>query len=319
MQAFARFCLAAAWALPLAAQPPQLSQQDVERLMTELSNWGRWGRQDQMGALNLITPDKRKSALKLVREGVSVSLAREVEKSKAPDVDQPFAHRMNITSAEWSGDEYSVFYHGYAHTHMDAPCHMAIGGRMYNGFSRDEVKQTGCEKLAVSNFKNGILTRGVLIDIPWLKGRPFLEPGEAVTLADLEEWEKRSRVKIQPGDVIFLYTGRWKRRAEKGPWPVSQQAAGVHALTAKWIKAKNVAMVGSDASFDVLPSQVPGFTHPMHALLLVAMGVPIFDNCDLEALSAEARKRSRWDFLLTAAPLAVPGGTGSPLNPIATF
>jgi kynurenine formamidase len=196
---------------------------------------------------------------------------------------------------------------------------MSSNGQMFNGFSREEVKDSGCQKMAILNYKNGIVARGILIDLPWLKNKAFLEPGEAVYPADLLEWEKRTGVKIRPGDAIFVYTGRWKRRREQGAWPVSKEAAGLHASCARWIKQRDIALVGSDGSFDVLPSQTPGFTHPMHALLLVAMGVPIFDNCDLEALSAEARKRKRWDFLLTAAPLAVPGGTGSPLNPIATF
>jgi kynurenine formamidase len=226
---------------------------------------------------------------------------------------------MAQAPSPWALDQYSVLYHGYAHTHMDAPCHMSHQGKMYNGFAVSSVTEAGCDKMGILPFKQGIMTRGILIDLPWVKGKPYLDPGEAVYPEDLAAWEKKSGVKVRPGDVIFVYTGRWKRRAEKGAWNVGESAAGLHASAAKWIKDRDVAMVGSDGSFDVLPSGVPGFTHPFHALLLIAMGVPILDNCDLEAVSAAARQRNRWEFLLTASPLTVPGGTGSPINPIATF
>jgi len=126
-------------------------------------------------------------------------------------------------------------------------------------------------------------------------------------------------VKIGPGDVVFIRTGRWARRAEKGPWDVSKESAGLHASSAKWLKQRDVAMVGSDAASDVAPSLVEGVAQPIHQLLLVAMGTMIFDNCDLEALSRAAAQRKRWEFLLSASPLPVIAGTGSPLNPIAIF
>jgi kynurenine formamidase len=168
-------------------------------------------------------------------------------------------------------------------------------------------------------MKHGIFTRGLLVDIPRMKGQPYMEPGTAIFPEDLEAWEKHAGVKIGSGDVVFIRTGRWARRAEKGPWDASKLSAGLHASSVKWLRARDVAMVGSDAASDVMPSQVEGVVQPVHQLLLVAMGTPIFDNCDLEAISKAAAQRKRWTFLLTAAPLAVTGGTGSPLNPIATF
>jgi kynurenine formamidase len=134
----------------------------------------------------------------------------------------------------------------------------------------------------------------------------------------LDAWEKKAGIKVSSGDVVFVRTGRWARRAEKGAWG-DERFAGLHASCARWLKQRDVAMLGSDAASDVLPSGIEGVSHPVHALVIIAMGMPIFDNCDLEALSAEAAKRKRWEFLLTAAPISVPGGTGSPLNPIATF
>ncbi len=316
---------AALMMLPLCAQSPRkVTAADVDRWNTELSNWGRWGKQDQLGALNLITPAKRKEAAALVQEGFSVSLAHDVETDKAQDNDSPFVHEMNNTGANalqgtYTMDTYTVSYHGWAHTHMDALCHFSYKGKMFNGFALSEVTKQGAGKLAILNAKSGIFTRGILIDIPWLKGVPYLEPRQAIYPEDLDAWEKKSGIKVRSGDVIFIRTGRWARRKAKGPWDISNNAAGLYATCAKWIKDRDVAMIGSDAASDVMPSGVEGVPQPIHRLTLYAMGVAIFDNCDLEAVSQAAGQRNRWEFLLTAAPLAVPGGTGSPLNPIATF
>ncbi len=300
----------------------QATQADVDRWMTELSNWGRWGKNDQIGTVNLITPAKRKQAAALVQEGYSVSLAHNTETEQAADNSSPFGHKMLATGAHPAGqfvvDEYKVSYHGFAHTHMDALCHMAWQGKMYNNFPQTDVTDQGAKELPVTGYKNGIFTRGILIDIPQLRHAAFLEPGAAIYPEDLEAWEKKAGITVSSGDVVFIRTGRWARRTAKGPWN-PDHIAGLHASCAKWLKQRDVAMVGSDAATDVMPSGVPDVVQPMHQLLLVAMGTPIFDNCDLEAIAAAAKQRNRWEFLLTAAPIPVPGGTGSPLNPIATF
>lgn len=301
----------------------KLTKTDVDRLMNELSNWGRWGKEDQLGAVNLITPAKRKQAAALVKEGVSVSLARETNTETAQDNPQPYEHSMTLSGVgnrgQFSLDKIGVSFHGYQHTHLDALCHMFWQGKMYNGFSQEEVTKDGATKLSISNLKQGVFTRGILIDLAKLKGVPYLEPGTPIYPEDLEAWEKKANLKITAGDVVFFRTGRWARRAAVGPWNVSANSAGLHASCAKWIKQRDVAIIGSDVASDVLPSGIEGVSHPIHQLTLVAMGVNIFDNCDLEALSEACAKRNRWEFMLTAAPIAVAGGTGSPLNPIATF
>jgi kynurenine formamidase len=306
-----------------AASAHNATKADVDKWMKDLSNWGRWGKDDQIGAVNLITPAKRKQAAALVTEGYSVSLARLTEMDKAVDNENPFKLEMNWTGAnspgQFSLDTLHVLYHGFAHTHMDALCHMFYQGKMFNGISKDVVTNQGSSQLGVQNFKNGIFTRGILIDIPALKGVPYLEPKTPIYPEDLDAWEKKAGVKVGSGDVIFIRTGRWARRAAKGPWNVGEESAGLHASTMKWVHDRDVAMVGSDAASDVMPSMVDGVVQPIHQLLLISMGVAIFDNCDLEAISAEAAKRKRWAFLLTASPIPVNHGTGSPLNPIATF
>jgi len=296
----------------------------VKAWMEELSNWGRWGAEDQLGTVNLITPEKRRQAAALVEQGVAVSLARDAEKEKAADNPAPFGHKMLATGAapaagQFVGDEYSVAYHGYAHSHMDALAHMSYEGKSYNGFPMENVGDEGTPHLAVTNYKTGIFTRGVLMDIPKLKGVDWLERGTPIYPEDLEAWEKESGVKVESGDVVLIYTGRWKLRDAEGPWAASEKSAGLHASAAKWLHERDAAVLGSDAASDVMPSGVDGVRQPIHQLTLVAMGTPIFDNLDLEAVAEECRKQGRWEFLLTAAPLAVGQGTGSPLNPIAMF
>jgi len=302
---------------------PQLTKADIDRWMTELSNWGRWGKDDELGAINLITQAKRKQAAAMVREGLTVSLSHNTNTESAPDNSDPYTHQMRLTGeiagGQWSIDSIGVSFHGYQHTHLDALCHMFWQGKMYNGFPQTEVTRKGANKLSILNLKQGIVTRGILIDIPRLKNVAHLEPGTAIYPEDLEAWEKKAKLKIAPGDVIFIRTGRWARRAANGPWDIGNNSAGLHASCAKWIKQRDVAILGSDAASDVLPSGIAGVSHPIHQLMLVAMGVHILDNCDLEALSETCAKLNRWDFMLTASPIAVTGGTGSPLNPIAVF
>ena len=199
----------------LPADPHTVTKADVERWMTELSNWGRWGKEDQLGALNLVTSATRKRAAELVHEGVSVSLARDTEKEKAIDNQEPFKQEMNWTGQNTPGqfalDTYTVLYHGYAHTHMDALCHMFYHGKMYNGFAQDLVTKDGAGKLAITNVKQGIFTRGILIDVPRLKGLKYLEPKTPIYPEDLDRWEKLAGVKS------------WGRRCRVLPdWPVGE-------------------------------------------------------------------------------------------------
>jgi kynurenine formamidase len=290
---------------------------ELDALFQQVSNWGRWGKDDQLGAVNLITVAKRLQAFALVKQGVTVSLAHNPITERAEDNSSPFEHTM--LSGNFM-DRYAVTYHGYAHSHIDALCHMLYKDRTYNGYARAEVNtDKGCTKLGIDNLKNGIVTRGVLIDIPRLRGVESLEPGTAVYAEDLDAWEKKSGVTISSGDAIFLRTGRWARRAKLGPWNVAQRAAGLHASVAPWIKARGVAIVGSDVGEDVTPSQVDGVSLPVHVLLINAMGINLLDNQDLEALGDTAARLNRWDFMLMFAPLPVTGGTGSPLNALAIF
>jgi kynurenine formamidase len=303
-----------------SADAPKITKADVDRWMTELSNWGRWGKTDQIGTLNLITAEKRKQALKLARDGVSVSLAHTLEKEQLPDNPRPIGQQMTLDNAGHAMDLYTIWYHGSTITHIDALCHYSFEGKIFNGYARSEIAQgPGCPSNGIEKQKSGIMTRGVIVDLPRMKGVLYLEPGTAVYPSDLEAWEKYAGIKIGSGDALFLRTGRWARRAEKGPWNVAANAAGFHASVMPWLKQRDVALLGNDGVNDVQPSGVEGSPRPIHQVAIVALGLPLVDVMDLEAAAETAARLKRWEFLLTAAAVPVPGGTGFPLNPIATF
>ena len=290
--------------------------------MQEISNWGRWGADDELGTLNLITDDTRRAAARLVQDGVSVSLALELNTEKDMVNANPFEHTLYVSEFgghEIAGDAYSVQYHGYAHSHMDGLSHFAHHGQMYNGFPVSGLKETGAEYLGIHNAKNGVVTRGVLIDMPWHKGVDYLEPGTVITTDDLEAWERKTGVRVGSGDVLLIRTGRWDAVRQLEPWNFVEKAAGAHVSVARWLKERDVAVIGSDGISDVTPSNVEGLVNPLHELVLVGLGMPILDNLDLDALAREAQQRQRWEFLFVGAPLRVRGGTGSPLNPIAIY
>jgi kynurenine formamidase len=290
---------------------------EYDALFQRVKNWGRWGPVDQLGAANLITDAKRRQAASLVKLGLTVSLAHNPITDKADDNASPFEHTMN---RGFTTDTYRVSYHGYAHSHLDALCHILYKDQTYNGYARAEVNtEKGCTKLGIDNLKQGVITRGVLIDIPRLKGVAYLEPGTAVYQEDVEAWEKKAGVKIGPGDALLLRTGRWTRREKVGPWAVGQSAAGFHASIATLLKARGVALLGSDAASEVMPSLVEGVNLPVHTLVITALGIHILDNQDLERLAETAARLKRWEFMLMLNPVPVTGGTGSPLNTLAVF
>ena len=302
------------------ADSPKTTKEDITRWMTELSNWGRWGKDDHLGTMNLITPEKRKQALKLVREGLAVSLAHTLDKEQFPDNPRPLGQQMTLDNAGHAMDLYSIWYHGSTITHIDALCHYSFEGKIFNGFERSKIAQgIGCPDNGVENQKMGIMTRGVLVDLPLMKKVPYLEPGTPIYPSDLDAWEKFANLKIGSGDAVFIRTGRWVQRAQKGPWNVAASAAGEHASLMPWLRQRDISLLGNDAVNDVQPSGIEGNQRPIHQLAIVAMGLPLIDVMDLEAVAQTAARLKRWDFLVTAAPVPVPGGTGFPLNPIATF
>lgn len=305
-----------------AQNVPPVDADTIERWMAELSNTGRWGVDDELGTLNLITPEHRVRAAALVQSGRTASLSHDYLKERAADATSPWGHELlGNPAAGYLSDRYTIAYHGYAHSHMDALCHNSLDGVMYNGFARGTTVDSaaGCTRLGITNVREGIVSRGVLMDIARLKGVEYLEPGTPILVEDLEAWEREAGIRVGPGDVVFVRAGRWARRAETGPWATGREAAGLHASAVPWLHERGVAMLGSDYTNDVLPSLVEGVSQPVHLLTLVAMGMWLFDNLDLEDVATLAAEEGRWEFMFVAAPLRVPGGTGAPLNPLAVF
>jgi len=319
--------------------PRNLTADDIERWSTELSNWGRWGADDQAGTINLITPAKRKAAAALVHDGVTVSASLDADLPKegptsgplpgGPRVEGVPRTTWTLTSkppgpepkpkASYVVDTIAVAYHGNETTHMDALSHVYYKGQIYNGFPQTSFTDRGAGKDDVMAFKNGIFTRGVLFDIPRLKNVPYLGDEEAIYPEDLEAWEKKAGFRVESGDAMLVRTGRWLRVKEKGPLDLNKQAPGLYASCLKWMKERGVALLGSDVVQDVRPSGVEGVNQPIHQVALRSMGTPLIDNCELEALAQAAAQRHRWAFLLTINPLRVPGATGGPVNPIVVF
>lgn len=325
------------WLLVLGAASSVQSQPQRERIdaatfhswVEELSNQGRWGADDQLGTLNLVTPAVRRAAAQEVSNGVSVSLARNAETTEAVDNSAPFMHKMLGVGTPpeendglmhgFGADRFEVSFHGFVHSHLDALSHIFYEGHLYNGFPQERVTPQGAEVLSVLNLKDGILTRGVLVDLPKLLDVPWLDDDHVVTSEELDRWESETKTRIRPGDAVLIRTGRWPKRSAEGPRDPMAGAAGVHPRVAQWLKARHVALIGSDSAMDALPSLVEGSSFPFHQLAIATMGMPILDSLDLEALSDTATRLQRTHFMLQVAPLAVPGATGSPVNPIATF
>ena len=294
-----------------------VSIEEFDQMMTEHSNWGRWGKDDQLGTVNLITPKKRTQAASLVREGISISLSRDMDKSVGSHNPNPLMHKMLITE-DAATDIISINYHGLNTTHLDGLAHFFYKGKIYNGVSAEVVTEHGAEVLGIEHMAKGIFTRGVLVDLAEHKGVPFLGHSEAILPEHLDAWETSGGIDIRPGDAVFIRTGKWSRLDQKGP-ENSLPFGGLHVSTVTWFKDKHISVFGTDIGAELYPSGVEGVLGPVHVLFLVAMGMPIFDNLDLEHLSRHCKETGRYEFLLTTAPLRIPGGTGSPVNPIAIF
>src|SRR5262245_3912177 len=303
------------------------TEQDFQRAFTELSNWGRWGQDDELGAANLITPAKRKAAAALVREGLAISLAHDIFQEDVPDGNGHLERTVVNARPGGASDRYAFTgtYHGSIFSHLDAVnCHQMVQGKGYNGRTLEDVQSAGgCPKGGIIALKDGVVTRGVLFDATLLPGKApkgWLEPGTAVHREDLETLEKMQHVKVSEGDVILLYTGRWKHRAQVGPWKASEGGAGWHADVAYFLKDRGVSFIGDDQINDVSPTGFPQqMGLPIHLMALSILGVDIFDNLDLERAAETAKRLNRYEFLFSAAPLRIDKGMGSPLNPLAIF
>ena len=301
------------------------TEEEILGYAESCSNWGRWGPDDQLGTLNLVTAEKRIQASKLVKEGASVSCAWTISPDLPGETMSQVLHYMTATGeagneAKESGDFMGIAYHGNTITHVDALCHIFAGGKMYNGFPANLVNsESGAEVESVELLAQGVVTRGVLLDIPRLRGVPYLPDPDPIFPDELEAAEKAQGMRVESGDICLVRTGHLARcyagelSASDDPRP------GPHASCIPWWKERNIAMLGGDQSNEVFPSGYPGIRSPHHAIALPHLGLWLIDNANLEDLAEACAERNRWEFMMVIAPLRFRNATGSPVNPLAIF
>jgi kynurenine formamidase len=307
------------------AQTGTITAAEFAALFEQIKNWGRWGADDQRGALNLITSEKRARAAALVTEGVTVSAANPVPVMPGPNNPRP-AVRAVLGGGDVAPDGFGgaadltiIAPHGFATSHIDALCHVFWNKQMYNGYPAAQMGSAGANRNAIDVAREGIVSRGVLLDIPRVLGRDYLSKGEAITVEDLEAAEAKQGLRVEEGDILLVRTGRHLRERTEGETLLMEGAAGLHVSAMPWIKERGVAVLGSDGASDVIPSGCEGNRLPVHVATLVAMGVHLLDNLALEDLAGACARYNRWAFQFVVAPLIIERGTGSAVNPIAIF
>ncbi len=291
-----------------------------ERLRGQLP----WPPQDRRGALNYITPAEVRAAAAEVRLGRPVSLAAPVVSRVTPDNPDPALHQMTGTAQDappaglaFATDRLEMNVHGNADTHLDALCHVMYDGHLYNGVPADTVTRDGAVELSVEVAKDGITGRGVLLDIPRLRGVPWLEMGDHVTADDLIAAEHAQQVQVRRGDLLFVRVGHRLRRSQMGPWDAASQRAGLHPAAMEFVADRQVAVLGSDSNNDSAGDAADQVDFPVHVLAINALGVHLLDYLEFAELVPACEQAGRWSFMCVIAPLRLRGGTGSPVNPIA--
>jgi len=297
------------------------AEAELDRLFDDLDNAGRWGKDDDLGTLNYITNEKRLAAAKLVRSGRPLSLARDLNTTQSSTNPSPVRHTMCYQSHYPIGavDALSLDMHGFALTHLDAIAHVYRGQDIYNKRKAAEVTlPSGLTFGDMLAQKDGIFTRGVLLNIAAARGIDWLTPDQGVYAADLDAAERRQGIRVESGDCIFVYTGLQKREAAEGPENLGQRV-GIMPDAIRWMHQREIAVYSGDC-VDAFPNPYGArYIIYFHAIALAAMGLILLDIPALEPLVVVCNELKRSDFLLTMAPLRIKGGTGSPVNPIAIF
>lgn len=313
--------------------PAPVSRAAFDAMFESVKNWGRWGPDDVLGTMNFITPATVQAAARLVRTGRRATMAIPLSTSVGPDNPSPVirhvvkGHDINpdqsgVTTAT---DYIGVAFHGDLHTHLDALCHVAYKGLVYGGRPAQQVMTSqGATELDVASYSEGLVGRGVLLDAPRFRGVKWLEPGEAVTRAELEAIEEAEGVRLGEGDILVFRTGHHRRRLELGPWsnqypPEGEGKAGLHVDTIAWMHERRIAAFLPDGDGETVPSNVESVRYPIHPLQITAMGMLAADSLQLEDVARACEEEGKFDFMVVGLPLRIPGATGSPWNPIAIF
>jgi kynurenine formamidase len=296
-----------------------ISAPEFRELFDAVSNWGRWN--DGRGALNHLTPARVAAAARLVDSGVTVTLSHPLPTEARPDAPEPADHHMTMLPGDegFAKDYIGADYHNDGLSHIDAFCHVAHEGFLFDGRPASSITELGAESCTIELLRDGLVGRGVLVDVPRSRGIRWVEPGEHIFREDFEAAEQSQGVTIGPGDILLVRTGQTRRLAELGPWDTPHAKAGLHPRAASFLAEREVAALGSDGNNDTAPSTTEGVGFPIHVLALNAMGVHLLDYLQLEDLAQQCEAAARWEFLFSGAPLRVAGGTGSLINPVAIF
>ena len=302
-----------------------MTEGEFRDLFKAVSTWGRWD--GDRGALNHMTPARTAAAARLVRSGATVTLSQPLKTVARIDVPAPADHHMTMLtdvdigsgSVRFAKDYVGVDYHNDGHSHIDAFSHVAYDGHLYDGKSEKSVTSEGAGAGSIEVLKDGLVGRGVLLDVPRVRGVSWIEPGDHVFREDLEAAERAQGVRVGTGDILLVRTGHARRQAERQPWDTGKAKAGLHPTVATFLAERCVAVLGSDGNNDTAPSTTEGIGFPIHVLAINAMGIPLLDYLQFEDLVRQCEKAGRWEFLFAAAPLRIARGTGSPLNPTAIF
>lgn len=297
------------------------SEGELGALFEEVKNWGRWGWDDEKGTLNHVTPAHTLRAISLVRTGRVVSTAYDLDTESSAKNYFPTVHRMLFHGFErptTAVDQVTIVPHSFTVTHIDAVSHSNYGGVLYNGRAAESVVQrAGLESGSVLAAKDGIVTRGVLLDIPASLGRRWLDPDEYITEADLDAAAEWAGLDVGAGDVVLVRSGLGAREAASGVEDIKRRA-GLSPACVRWLHRWDVAVYGGDC-FERLPLPYTEYPWAFHQIAQASVGLILLDNVDLEALAAVCAEESRWEFLFIVSPLRLPGGTGSAVNPLAVF
>jgi kynurenine formamidase len=301
------------------------SADEFRSLYDRLRHSNPWGPTDRRGALNNIMPAHIVAAASQVQMGRAVSLAATVEHEAAADNPDPWVDEITVPAPRPAGglgfamDSLSLNVHGNADSHIDALCHVVFDGTLYNDFAPATGTEDGAGQLSIEVAGQGIVGRGVLLDIPRLRGTDWLEPGDHVTAEDLTGAEESQHVHVGDGDLLFVRVGHRRRRDALGPWDAATARVGLDPGAIELLAQRRIAVLGSDGNNDTAPSAVDEVEFPVHVLTVRALGLPLLDYLQFEDLVPVCESAGRWSFLCVIAPLRLPSGTGSPVNPIAIF
>jgi kynurenine formamidase len=331
-----------------------LTAAEFRALFADVATWdssNRPGGWAGSGALRHLTAERTAAAAGLVRTGTTVPLGRILDTHRGPANPAPAVHVMTSTpepdgdlvtgagsasgtaraeptepttetaarTDRFATDYVGLDYHHDTHSHVDALCHVAFDGRLYGGAPVETVTSYGAEHASIALLAAGLVGRGVLLDIPRVRGSRWVEPGQHVFRTDLEAAEREEGLRICAGDILLVRTGHARRLDDLGPWDTSRVKAGLHPTTARFLAEREVTALGSDGNSDTAPSTTEGVDFPLHVLAVSAIGVHLLDYLNFEELAERCAREERWEFLFAAAPLRIPGGTGSPINPLAIF